>query len=78
MIDITYAHHGLFTTFFAESKEGENILNKMLTETGTNKFFKVHSKDIISQIRKAGYVVRKEKKNNQTIDEILDQLGKLK
>lgn len=70
-IDLTYRTLGLFTAFFAESKQGELAWNEIARQTeGTGKILTTQLKSTLAQLRKAGYKVAKSK-NNSTIDEVL-------
>ena len=76
--DITYLTTGLFTSFYPESKEGEQAYSEFLEQNeGNNKIFTIHLKTVLYQFRKAGYIVRKAKKPTQSIDEILNELDQL-
>ena len=78
MTDLTYLESGLFTTFLPESKQGEEVLNDMMKQNaGSNKVLTIHLKSTISQLRKAGYEVKKAKKNKQTLGDIFKEMDEL-
>jgi hypothetical protein len=73
--DITYKDHGLFTAFYAETKEGENAWRELASVTdGTGKVLTVQAKQFIASLRSAGYVVQKAKESKQSLDDIFAEL----
>ena len=73
--DITYKDHGLFTAFYAETKEGENAWRELASVTdGTGKILTIQAKQFIASLRKAGYTVTKAKKAEASLDEIFSEL----
>jgi len=76
--DLTYRTSGLFTTFFAESKPGEDAWRTLAEQTnGTGKIFTIHLKSMLQQLRAAGYKVSKVKASPFTMEEIFSQLDAL-
>ena len=73
--DLTYLKTGFFTTFFPESKDGENVYKEMIEQNGSPKILTRDLKNTLYQIKKAGYSVQKAKKPTQSIDEVLNKLG---
>ena len=70
--DLTYKDHGLFTAFYAETKEGEDAWRELASVTdGTGKVLTIQAKQFIASLRKAGYSVSKAKKAETIIDDIL-------
>ena len=73
--DITYKDHGLFTAFYAETKEGENAWRELASVTdGTGKVLAIQAKQFIASLRSAGYVVQKAKESKQSLDDIFAEL----
>ena len=73
--DITYKDHGLFTAFYAETKEGESAWRELASVTdGTGKVLSVQAKQFIASLRKAGYTVSKAKKAEASLDDIFAEL----
>lgn len=73
--DITYKDHGLFTAFYAETKEGENAWRELASVTdGTGKVLTIQAKQFIASLRKAGYTVSKAKEAEQSLDDIFAEL----
>ena len=75
--DLTYNTTGIFTTFYPESKQGEVIYNQMIEQNGSPKIYTIHLKNVLCQIKKAGYSVKKAKKiskkeANKIMNEILN------
>lgn len=58
MTDIIYLRVGLYTLFYPLTKDGEYIFNVM----GGEPILTIHEKNVLAQIRKAGYSVRKKRK----------------
>ena len=74
--DITYKDHGLFTAFYAETKEGESAWRELASVTdGTGKVLTIQAKQVIASLRSAGYVVQKAKESKQSLDEIFAELN---
>jgi len=74
--DITYKDHGLFTAFYAETKEGEDAWRELASVTdGTGKVLTIQAKQFISSLRSAGYVVQKAKESKQSLDDIFAELN---
>lgn len=58
--DLTYREDGPFTAFLPESAAGEAAWRRMAELTdGTGKVLAIHAEGVLSQLRAAGYVVRK-------------------
>lgn len=75
MIDLTYHNRGLFTLFIPESKAGEDAWRQIAQHTdGTGKVLTMHLQSVLSQLRLAGYKVRKGKAPSCSIDSILAEL----
>jgi hypothetical protein len=73
--DITYKDHGLFTAFYAETKEGENAWRELASVTdGTGKVLTIQAKQFIVSLRSAGYVVQKAKESKRSLDDIFAEL----
>jgi len=73
--DITYKDHGLFTAFYAETKEGEQAWAQLASVTdGTGKVLTIQAKQFISSLRQAGYIVQKAKPTKESLDDIFAQL----
>ena len=73
--DITYKDCGLFTAFYAETKEGESAQRELASVTdGTGKVLTIQAKQFIASLRKAGYTVAKAKKAEQNLDDIFAEL----
>ena len=78
MTDLTYITTGLFTRFMPETKAGEAVWNEMAKDDGCAAVLSIHAKNVICQLRKAGYSVAKAKKApawTSSDDELLAQLG---
>jgi len=74
--DITYKDHGLFTAFYAETKEGENAWRELASVTdGTGMVLTIQAKQFIASLRSAGYVVHKAKESKQSLDDIFAELN---
>jgi len=77
-MDISYKNYGLFTQFYPESKSGEQAYNELASQNeGVANILTIHSKDVIKQLRQAGYKVGKTKPCNMSIDDILKELDNL-
>lgn len=77
MIDLTYLDKGLFTTFIPHTPAGENAW-RVMHEANGEAVLSIHAKNVIGQLRKAGYSVTKAKKApawTGADDELLAQLG---
>ena len=80
MHDIEYIDHGIFTAFIPVTKAGEVAFNQMAAYTeGTGKVLTIHKQSTIIQLRQAGYIVGKAKKQGKVTaeqaDEMLRELG---
>lgn len=75
MTDLTYIQDGMFTKFIAESPEGERAWNEMAKKmNGVATVFNFEANNVILQLRRAGYKVKKSASKKITkaeIDEIL-------
>ena len=78
MPDLTYITTGLFTAFIPESPAGIEAYNEIASHnSGVANIFTAHLKSTLSQLRKAGYTVRKAKPaplSSIRDDELLDAL----
>jgi hypothetical protein len=77
MADLTYTTEGMFTTFFPMTKEGEEAWNVMHVQE-QEKILSIHLKPVLSQLRNAGYSVRKAKKEkltNKALDSLFAELN---
>lgn len=79
MSDIEYVEQGLFTSFVPTSQDGEKLWLELINQnSGSGKVLSVHAKNVISQMRKAGYTVNKAKKvSSKELKRVLDELGDL-
>ncbi len=75
MPDLEYINTGLFTRFIANTPEGEDAWRVMAKETGNAAVLTIHAKNVIQQLRVAGYNVKKARKPTQSMDDILAELG---
>lgn len=78
--DLTYITSGLFTRFMPNTPAGEAAWNVMAKETGRGNaaVLSIHAKNVICQLRNAGYSVTKAKKApawTSADDELLAELG---
>lgn len=76
--DLTYITTGLFTRFIANTPAGESAWRVMAQETGNAAVLSIHAKNVISQLRRAGYSVAKAKKApswTSEDDQLLAELG---
>lgn len=73
--DLEYINTGLFTRFMPNTAAGEVAWCEMAKESGVAAVLSIHTKNVIAQLKAAGYSVAKAKKPIQTIDEILAELG---
>jgi hypothetical protein len=77
MTDITYINDGMFTKFFPETPAGETIWRTIAEKEGGNAVvFTMHAKNVIAQIRRAGYKVAKAKPVKSDVNAILAELLK--
>ena len=72
--DLTYITTGLFTRFMPETKAGEAAWNEMAKDDGCAAVLSIHAKNVICQLRKAGYSVAKAKKAKPVTAQEVDQL----
>tara|TARA_R110002020_G_scaffold334555_2_gene549799 strand:- start:9940 stop:10197 length:258 start_codon:yes stop_codon:yes gene_type:complete len=73
--DLTYSTSGIFTTFYPESKHGEIIYNEIIEQNGSSKIYTIHLKNVLYQIKKAGYSVKKAKKlSKKEADKIMNEI----
>lgn len=79
MKDFSYIDQGLFTAFLPNTKEAETAWRELAGVTdGTGKVPTIQAKQIIGQLRKAGYTVEKAKPVKLTgaeLDAIFDELS---
>jgi len=64
MNDLEYIKKGMFVSFIANTKDGENAFNTMVEQNGSATIQANHLKSVLYQLRKAGYKVCKAKKSN--------------
>ena len=77
-IDITYIRDGMFTTFMPDSKEGVTVYKDLIEQNnGSDKVFNSHSKNVIKQIRSAGYIVKKAPKSTITLEDCFKEMEEL-
>ena len=75
--DLEYITSGLFTTFLPSSKAGEVAYNEMLShpDTPNAKIYTIHLKNMLYQLKKAGYTVKKAKKiSKKESEKILNEI----
>lgn len=75
--DITYLDKGLFTTFIPHTAAGESAW-RVMQEANGETVLSIHAKNVINQLRKAGYSVAKAKKApawTSADDKLLTELG---
>lgn len=76
MTDLTYLTSGLFTTFFPETKIGEDAWRVIAAEDGTGKVLTIHLVSTISQIKRAGLTVAKARRvSADEMDAIMNELN---
>lgn len=75
MTDLEYTHDVMFTRFYPNTEAGKGAWRSMAQQDGVAAVLTMHAKSVISQLKKAGYTVSKAKKQTQTIDDILKELG---
>lgn len=80
-VDLEYIEQGMFVAFVPVSKKGEEAWAQIAKQTeGTGKVFSVHKDSTLSQLRAAGYSVRKAKPvklSESEIDNLLKELDAL-
>lgn len=78
-VDIEYIESGMFIIFFPNTPEGEQVWRQLAESTdGTGKVFAIHAKQVIKDIRKAGYTVRKAKPaSKKDADKMLKEFDEL-
>jgi hypothetical protein len=75
MVDLEYRNDGLFTRFYPNTPAGENAWRQMAEQNnGTPTILSVHTDNVLYQLRKAGYSVKKAGKPTHTLEEILAEL----
>lgn len=67
--DLEYITTGLFTRFVPNTPIGEDAWRQM-----DGAVLSIHAKNVIGQLRRAGYSVRKAKPVKQSMDELLAEL----
>jgi ABC-type sugar transport system substrate-binding protein len=76
MKDLEYITTGMFTRFVANTPAGVVAYNEMANTMGGNAaVLNIHAKNVIGQLRAAGYSVGEAKKPTESIDDILAQLN---
>ena len=73
--DLEYSNRGMFTHFYPNTTAGEGAWRVMAEDHGNAAVLSIHAKSVIDQLRAAGYTVKKAGKNEQSINEILAELG---
>lgn len=76
--DLEYINTGLFTKFIPNTPAGEAAWRVMHADNGNNVVLTIHAKNVIAQLRKAGYSVAKAKKApawTSEDDQLLAELG---
>jgi len=74
MADLHYITTGLFTHFMPNTAAGESVWRTMAEQQGDAVVLTIHLKNVLMQIRKAGYSVCKAPKPNMTLDQIYSEL----
>lgn len=75
MTDLTYTQDKMFTTFYPESKDGELAWNEMAEKmNGVAKVMNCEANNVIANLRRYGYKVKKADKPDMSMDEILKEL----
>lgn len=73
--DVSYRTDGIFTTFFPNTTDGENIFRAMAADTeGTGKVLSIHAPAVIQQIKEAGYTIEQSEQNAVDTDELYNEL----
>lgn len=76
-IDLEYIDNGFTVSFMPVSSHGVKVWNE-LYEQGGSVIFSIHLKSVVSQLRRAGYIVRKAKRVKDSTDKLYDNLKELK
>ena len=74
MSDLMYTQNGLFTRFFANTKDGETAINEIIRVTGDNIVRNDHLKSVLKQLRKSNYKVCKAKTTKKSKEKVLAEL----
>ena len=75
IVDLYYINNGLFTRFVANTTAGECAYNTIAeVNNGTGSVLSTHLKSILSQLKKAGYIVGKQPKSTLTLNDILGDM----
>ena len=76
--DLVYIRGKMFTTFFPDSEKGKAVFQELVEQnSGSNKVFNFHSKNVIRQLRSAGYIVKKEPMPTETLEDIFKEMDEL-
>lgn len=77
--DIEYIEGGMFVTFVPNTHEGVKVWKQLAGATeGTGKVLAMQAKQVIKDIRKAGYTVRKAKPiSKKDVNKMLDEFDEL-
>ena len=59
--DLSYTTGDMWTKFYPNTEAGELAYRKMMDENGVAAVLNIHAKNVIAQIKKAGYSVAKSK-----------------
>lgn len=77
-VDLEYINTGLFTRFMPNTAAGEDAWREIANQ-GHEAILSIHAKNVIFQLRKAGYSVAKAKKAKpvtaQEVNDLLTALG---
>jgi hypothetical protein len=78
MADLEYKNNGMFTHFYPNTPAGEDAWRVMAKEDGVAAVFSHQAKDVIRQLKAAGYTVRKAKPLTKTeIENIYKEMEEL-
>lgn len=80
MTDLTYTIKGLFTTFIPQSEAGEKAWREIekFDSSGTATVLTIQLKQVLAQLKKAGYSVKKSKKaTKKEIDALYKELTEM-
>jgi len=72
--DLEYIRNDLFTTLFPVSAEGRKVYNQIALNFKDAFMVNQVAQDVMKQLRKAGYSVRKAKPVKMTNEELLEAL----
>lgn len=72
--DIEYLEEGLFISFIPNTHFGMSLINQMMEQAGSTKFFAPFKGAIIDKLKATGAVVRKARKRKIDTDKLLEEL----